>query len=138
LGRKKINKKVGDQMDEEKREQEPNEPLCAVFDMPVTTTADEASGILEQHYQRGFYTSSILEWPGAGMRVFMRRYAKSDKPKAPVGTDGLTVAERAVQFIKDNRTMSGSQLYGALVALGHKRSIQWINQKRNEAHIANL
>jgi hypothetical protein len=103
-------------------------PTMLVFDIPLQTTADEAARLLNEHCDRGFYVSSIIEWPGAGVRVFLRRYAKpAGKPEAAPSKEA-----RALQFLRDNRELSVVALAAAFKAIGFPRSALWITKKRLE------
>jgi hypothetical protein len=102
-------------------------PTMIVFDIPLQTTADEAARVLNEHCERGFYVTGIIEWPGAGVRVFFRRYGKAAKPEAAPSKEA-----RAMQFLRDNREMTAKELAAAFKAIGFVRSVAWITQKRAE------
>jgi hypothetical protein len=110
------------------------EPLLIAFDIPVDTTANDAAQILSERSGSSRYVHAIVEWPGAGMRVFLRLHAASTAAKyarAPAKTP-LDKEAAAMQFIRDNREMTARELCAGLKALGYVRSVGWVSSKRAE------
>jgi hypothetical protein len=106
-------------------EVQPGEPTMRVFDLPLSITAEDAEQMLNDQCERGLYLSGVVAWPGYGVRVFMRRYAK---PTGPANT--VNKEARAMQFLRDNREMTAKELTAAFKALGFVRSEAWVSKKR--------
>jgi hypothetical protein len=111
---------------------ETNGPMMLAFDIPLTTTADEAARLVNEPYTRGFYVHSIVQWPGVGARVFLRRHVRLAVKPTNSDLPPPTREARAMQFIRDNREMTNKELSAALKALGFPRSVVWIGKKRLE------
>ena len=49
-----------------------------VLDIPVETTAEEMTELLNRQYaESGVYLNSVLQWPGTGARAVFRRSGRS-------------------------------------------------------------
>lgn len=111
------------------------EPLYVVFDIPVSTTAEEAARLINEPYERGFYIHSVSPWlghGGVGARVFAKRITHPRTAKPFSSEAPATKEARATQFLRDNREMTVKQLYAAFKAIGVVRSEAWIGKKRVE------
>jgi hypothetical protein len=102
-----------------------NEVNVLVIDMPVGTTAEEATRLLSEAYDRGYHIHRALEWP-CGARVI---YVRS---KTTTVRSTTTKEATAIQFLRDNREMTAKELVAAFKAIGFARSAGWITEKRAE------
>lgn len=114
-----------------------------VIDVPMDTTAEEAAALLNEPLQRNYYLTSVLGWsevPGVGARAFFKLRVKTPGTVCHSMTQAAIVADateqiaeaRAVEFIRDNPTMSIRGLRSALEASGFKRGHSWVHVKRHE------
>lgn len=98
-----------------------------VLDIPAETPADDAARLMNEPYARGFYIHRAMEHGLGSLRVV---YVHRDKPAAP--RSSVTKEATTIQFLRDNREMSISQLVATFKAIGFVRGAVWITDKRAE------
>jgi hypothetical protein len=103
-----------------------NDPNVLVIDVPTGATAEEATRLLSEAYDRGYHIHRALEWPGGARVIYVRSKPTTVRSTPP------TKEATAIQFLRDNREMSIQQLVAAFKAIGFVRSAGWITEKRAE------
>lgn len=119
-----------------------SEPMYVVFDIPISTTAEEAASLLNEPFQRGFYIHSIAAWlgnGGVGARVFAKRitHPRTATPLTPElqGKTPLQMQAAAADALRallaaDPRT-SVTKLRTTLRKLGHGKGHAWVQETRD-------
>ena len=118
------------------------EPMYVVFDIPVTTTAEEAAALLNEPFHRGFYIHSIAAWlgnGGVGGRVFAKRitHPRTATPLTPElqGKSPIQRQAAATDALKTlvtaNPKMSVTKLQATLRKLGHGKGFAWVQETRD-------
>jgi hypothetical protein len=110
----------------EAHEAQQDQDQVLVIDVTHAMTASDSALVLNAACDRGYHIHRALEWPN-GVRVIL---VQSGKKTA--GSSLAAKEAQALQFLRDNREMSASQLEAAFKAIGFVRKSQWINLKRAE------
>jgi hypothetical protein len=103
-----------------------------VLDVPFGTTSEEATQMIEEPFDRGFYIHRAMEWPGGARVIYIHRVKPEPKASAKPIVAVPTKEMQALQFLRDNREMSLKELAAAFKALGFPRSPAWIGKKLTE------
>jgi hypothetical protein len=100
-----------------------------VLDVPYSTSADEATSLMNAPYRRGFYIHRAMPMDNhCRMRVVYVRKRPSPKTKAKDAYDSV-----AVRFLRDNlQTMTIKEIAVALKAEGYPQDERWLFDKRAE------